>query len=155
MVRHKYPAARVYVFSRTPAEQDFARELGATWAGDTTDEPPVKLDCIIDTTPAWRPIVHALHALAPGGRLVINAISKEAHDKDSLLALDYPADLWLEKEIKSVANVTRQDVSEFLALAAAIPIVPEVQEYALADANRALVDLKARRIRGAKVLRVS
>ena len=68
--------------------------------------------------------------------------------------LDYPAHLWLEKEIKSVANVTRQDVSEFLALAAEIPILPEVQEYALEEANRALAELKARRIRGAKVLRM-
>jgi alcohol dehydrogenase, propanol-preferring len=154
MVRHSYLNAQVYVFSRTRAEQDFARELGAAWAGDTVDEPPVKLDCIIDTTPVWRPIVAALGFLAPGGRLVINAIRKEEHDKDALLALDYPSDLWLEKEIKSVANVTRQDVSDFLALAAEIPIVPEVQEYALEDANRALIDLKARRIRGAKVLMV-
>jgi propanol-preferring alcohol dehydrogenase len=154
MVRHRYPNSRVYVFSRTAAEQDFARELGAAWAGETTDTPPAPLHCIIDTTPVWRPIVEALRNLAPGGRLVINAIRKENADKEALLALDYPAHLWQEKEIKSVANVARADISEFLALAAEIPIVPEVQEYALADANRALNDLKARRIRGAKVLRV-
>jgi len=85
---------------------------------------------------------------------VINAIRKEDADKDALLALDYPRDLWMEKEIKSVANITRRDVEEFFQLAAAIPIRPEVQEYRLEDANKALLDLKERRIRGAKVLRV-
>jgi alcohol dehydrogenase, propanol-preferring len=154
MVRHRYPNSRVYVFSRTAAEQAFARELGAAWTGDTADTAPEPLHCIIDTTPVWRPVVEALRNLAPGGRLVINAIRKEESDKEALLGLDYPAHLWLEKEIKSVANVARADVSEFLALAAEIPIVPEVQAYALEDANRALVDLKARQIRGAKVLRV-
>ncbi len=154
MARHRYPHSRVYVFSRTAAEQSFALELGAAWAGDTTEGTPEPLHCIIDTTPVWRPIVEALRSLAPGGRLVINAIRKEDHDKEALLGLDYPAHLWQEREIKSVANVTRADVSEFLALAAEIPIVPEVQEYGLGDANRALVELKARRIRGAKVLRM-
>ena len=154
MVRHRCPHSRVFVFSRTQAEQAFALELGATWAGDTTDTAPELLHCIIDTTPVWRPIVEALRNLAPGGRLVINAIRKEEGDKAALLGLDYPAHLWMEREIKSVANVARQDVSEFLTLAAEIPIVPEVQEYALEDANRALVELKARKIRGAKVLRI-
>ncbi len=155
MVRHRYPHTPVYVFSRTEAEQDFARELGAAWAGHTDDTSPIPLDAIIDTTPAWTPVVEALRNLAPGGRLVINAIRKEDRDQDALLRLDYPAHLWLEREIKSVANVTRQDVSEFLTLAAEMPILPEVQEYALEDANRALAELKARQIRGAKVLCVS
>ena len=155
MARQRFPHSRVFVFSRTEAEQAFARELGAAWTGDTTDTAPEPLHCIIDTTPAWRPVVEALRNLAPSGRLVINAIRKEDGDKAALLGLDYPAHLWQEKEIKSVANVTRADVSEFLALAAEIPIVPEVQEYALEDANWALVELKARKIRGAKVLRVN
>lgn len=155
MVRHRYPATRVFVFSRTPAEQAFARELGATWAGATEDEPPVLLDAIIDTTPVWKPIVAALRVLAPGGRLVVNAIRKEELDKPELLGLDYPAHLWLEKEIKSVANVTRQDVSEFLALAAEMRLAPEVQTYPLENANQALWELKTRRIRGAKVLQVA
>jgi len=90
----------------------------------------------------------------PGGRLVINAIGKEEADKDCLLGLDYPAHLWREKEIKSVANVSRGDVNEFLALAAETGIRPEIQEFALAEANEALVELKTRRIRGAKVLRI-
>jgi propanol-preferring alcohol dehydrogenase len=155
MARHRFPHSRVFVFSRTEAEQTFARELGAAWAGDTSDPAPMPLHAIIDTTPVWRPVVEALANLAPGGRLIINAIRKEDADKPTLLELDYPTHLWQEKEIKSVANVARADVSEFLALAAEIPIVPEVQEYALEDANRALVELKARKIRGAKVLRVS
>jgi propanol-preferring alcohol dehydrogenase len=154
MVRHQYPKMRVYVFARSKEEQTFARELGASWAGDTADRALELLDAVIDTTPVWSPIVAALGNLKPGGRLVINAIRKEETDKEALLALDYAKHLWMEKEIKSVANVTRRDVAEFLQLAARIPIKPEVQEYALEDANRALLELKQRRIRGAKVLRV-
>jgi len=154
MVRHRYPNARVFVFARSAQERAFARELGAVWAGDTMEESPEKLDSIIDTTPVWTPVVEALKNLEPGGRLVINAIRKEHVDQEYLLRLDYPAHLWLEKEIKSVANVARSDVSGFLALAADIPIKPEVQEFALEEANTALIELKMRKIRGAKVLRV-
>jgi propanol-preferring alcohol dehydrogenase len=154
MARHQYPNAQVFVFARNPKERAFAKELGAVWAGDTAKEPPEKLDAIIDTTPVWKPVVEALKNLEPGGRLVINAIRKEEVDKDYLLRLDYPTHLWLEKEIKSVANVTRRDVSEFLELAAEIPIKPEVQEFTLEEANKALVELKTRKIRGAKVLRI-
>lgn len=154
MVQHLYPAARVHVFARSPAEQEFARQLGAAWAGDTLAPPPEPLDAIIDTTPAWQPVLSALAALAPGGRLVINAIRKESADQPALLGLDYPTHLWQEKEVKSVANVTRQDVREFLALATAAAIHPEVQEYGLDQANQALLELKQRKIRGAKVLRI-
>ena len=98
--------------------------------------------------------VEALKNLERGGRLVVNAIRKEEVDKDYLLRLDYARHLWLEKEIKSVANVARRDVQEFLELAARIPIKPEIQEFALEEANRALVELKAGGIRGAKVLRM-
>jgi alcohol dehydrogenase, propanol-preferring len=154
MVRHRYPNSNVHVFARSEGERAFACELGAVWAGDSTDEPPEKLAAVIDTTPAWQPVVEALKHLAPEGRLVINAIRKEERDKDALLRLDYPRDLWLEKEIKSVANVARSDVWEFLALAAEIPLKPETQECPLTEANQALRELKARRIRGAKVLRI-
>ena len=99
--------------------------------------------------------MEALRHLAPGGRLVINAIRKEEGDKAELLRLDYPAHLWLEKEIKSVANVARSDIREFLELAAEIPLRPAVEEYPLAEANRALAELKAGKIRGAKVLRMA
>ncbi|MDY6987611.1 MAG: zinc-dependent alcohol dehydrogenase family protein [Thermodesulfobacteriota bacterium] len=154
MARHRFPRSRVYVFARTEKQQVFAKELGAVWAGDTAEKTPEKLDCIIDTTPAWKPIVEALKNLEAGGRLVINAIRKEAVDKEYLLNLDYPTHLWLEKEIKSVANVSRRDLSEFLTLAAEMGIKPEVQEFQLEEANKALVELKTRKIRGAKVLRI-
>ena len=92
--------------------------------------------------------------LNPGGRLVINAIRKEKFDQDDLLRLDYSQHLWMEKEIKSVANVARRDVAEFLELAARIPLIPEVQQFALQEANIALLELKDRKIRGAKVLMI-
>jgi propanol-preferring alcohol dehydrogenase len=155
MVVHQYPDVEVFVFARSEKERRFALELGAVWAGDTAEESPEKLDSIIDTTPVWRPIVEGLKNLAPGGRLVVNAIRKEEIDKDQLMHLDYPIHLWMEKEIKSVANVSRSDVRDFLQLAADIPLKPEVQEYSLQEANRALLELKARKIRGAKVLRLA
>lgn len=154
MVRYLYPTTAVFVFARGGEQQEFARGLGAVWAGETAEEPPEKLDCIIDTTPAWIPVVEALKNLEPGGRLVINAIAKENIDKDALLGLNYPRDLWLEKEIKSVANITRKDVSEFLKLAEEMRIKPDVKEYPLAEANRCLMELKTRRVLGAKVLRI-
>ena len=92
--------------------------LGASWAGDTADAPPEQLAAIIDTTPAWKPIIAALRALRPGGRVVVNAIRKETRDQSELLSLDYGRDLWMEREIKSVANVTRADVRETLDAAA-------------------------------------
>jgi propanol-preferring alcohol dehydrogenase len=154
LVNHLYPRLRVFVFARGESEREFARELGAVWTGDTNDEPPEKLRAIIDTTPAWNPVLEALRNLAPGGRLVINAIRKEESDKGSLLRIDYPEHLWMEKEIRSVANVTRRDVREFLELAAAIPLRPETEEFPLREANEALLRLKNRNIRGAKVLRI-
>jgi len=154
MVRHLYPNSKIFVFARSEEERAFARELGACWAAETSEEAPERLASIIDTTPAWTPVVEALKNLEPGGRLVVNAIRKEAVDQDYLLRLDYPTHLWMEKEIKSVANVTRGDVRAFLELAAGIPIHPEIEQYDLEAANQALLDLKTRRIRGAKVLRV-
>ncbi len=152
--RFLYPRSRIFVFARSPGEREFALSLGAAWAGDFTQRAPRRLHAIIDTTPVWMPVVEALRNLAPGGRLVINAIRKEEVDKDSLLKIDYAEHLWMEKEIKSVANVTRRDIAEFLDLAARIPIRPEVQVYPLEQANQALAELKERKIRGAKVLRI-
>jgi propanol-preferring alcohol dehydrogenase len=154
MARFVYPDARFFVFARSEKERAFAVELGAEWAGDTTDASPEKLHAVIDTTPVWRPVVEAMKNLAPGGRLVINAIRKEDSDKACLAEMSYPEHLWMEKELKSVANVARRDVGEFLALAARIPIKPEFQEYPLEAANNALSEMKARKIRGAKVLRI-
>ena len=154
MARHQFPDTRVYVFARDRAQREFALQLGATWAGDTPDAAPAQLHAIIDTTPVWKPVVHALANLRPGGRLVINAIRKEDVDKDCLLQLSYHEHLWMEREIKTVANITRRDIVEFLPLAARIPIRPEVTTYALEDANRALCELKHGIVRGAKVLKI-
>jgi propanol-preferring alcohol dehydrogenase len=152
LTRHLYPNTEVFVFARDPEARAVARELGALWAGDTSDRSPEPLAAIIDTTPAWKPVVEAMANLRPGGRLVINAIRKEARDKDYLLRLSYHDHLWLEKEIKSVANVTRQDIAELLPIAAQIPLRPAVQTYRLEEANRALVELERGPVRGAKVL---
>ncbi len=152
IVKHRFPKTKIFVFARSENERAFAAELGAFWTGDTKDVVPDQLDCIIDTTPVWRPVVEALVNLKPGGRLVINAIRKEEIDKNQLLSLDFSKHLWMEKEIKSVANVTRKDVTEFLQLAAEIPILPEIQEFKLDEANTALREMKKRIIRGAKVL---
>jgi propanol-preferring alcohol dehydrogenase len=143
------------VFARDPAARDFARQLDAVWAGETLERSPEQLHAIIDTTPAWTPVVEALANLLPGGRLVINAIQKEDFDKDSLLKLNYYDYLWMEREIKTVANVTRYDIQEFLPLAAEVPIHSEVTTYRLEDANQALLELKHGPIRGAKVLMVN
>ena len=155
MVNHQFPNTEVFVFARNREEQLFAQELGAVWVGDTADVPPIRLDAIIDTTPVWKPVVRAMEVLKPGGRLVINAIRKENIDQDQLMKLKYPSHLWMEKEIKSVANVTREDVRSFLKIASEIPIRPEFQTFSLVDANQALWELKNQKIRGSKVLFIS
>jgi alcohol dehydrogenase, propanol-preferring len=155
MAKYKYPNSNIFVFARSEKEREFAKEIGTDWTGNTEDIPPDKIDSIIDTTPVWKPVIEAMKNLKPGGRLVINAIRKEDTDKEELLKLNYEKHLWMEKEIKSVANVSRSDVKEFLELAASIPIKPEIEEYPLEDANKALIELKERKIRGAKVLRIN
>jgi len=155
LAKHIYPASQVFVFARSRHERAFAMELGADWAGDTCDTPPVAPHAIIDTTPAWGPVLAALKCLRPGGRLVINAIRKEADDQDLMASLSYEDHLWMEKEIKTVANVTHRDLEEFLPIAAAIPLQVEVQLYSLEQANEALLELRAGHVRGAKVLQIS
>jgi len=155
LVTYSYPNSNVFVFTRSPKEQSFALNLGAAWAGDIEDKPPYLINSIIDTTPAWKPIIKGLENLQPGGRLIINAIRKEHTDQDWLMKLEYPTHLWMEKEIKSVANVTRTDIIKFLDLAAKASIRPEVQIFSLSEANKALVELKNRNIHGAKVLKIS
>jgi alcohol dehydrogenase, propanol-preferring len=152
MARHRLPNSRICVFARSPREREFALQLGAHWAGEIQQRSPELLDAIIDTTPAWSPIIESLENLVAGGRLVINAIRKESADHSALSRVDYERHLWMEKEIKSVANVTRRDVSEFIAMAAGIRIEPHTTTYALADANRALFELKSKGVPGAKVL---
>ncbi len=155
MARHLYPDSPIFVFARSELERRFAVELGAHWSGDTEELPPDAPKAIIDTTPVWRPVIAALERLQPGGRLVINAIRKENTDRKILAGIRYEDHLWLEKEIKSVANVTHRDLSEFLPVAAEVPLHVETQTYPLEAANDALNDLRNGDIRGAKVLTIS
>ncbi|MCX7857947.1 MAG: zinc-dependent alcohol dehydrogenase family protein [Deltaproteobacteria bacterium] len=154
MIKYLYPASQVLVFARSENERHFAMELGAHWAGDIDEKPPIKIKCAIDTTPVWRPVIYGLRNLEKGGRLIINAIRKEDRDRQEISNINYAEHLWLEKELKTVANVTRTDIREFLELAAKIPIKPEFQTYDLTEANKAISDLKERKIKGAKVLKV-
>jgi len=155
LAHRRFPKSPVYVFARAETEREFARSLGAAWAGDTSDVPPEQPAAIIDTTPAWKPIVSALRVLRPGGRVVVNAIRKETRDQSELLSLDYGRDLWMEREIKSVANVTRADVRETLEAAASGALRATVEELPLDRANEALEMQRAPGgLRGSRVLRV-
>jgi propanol-preferring alcohol dehydrogenase len=154
MARHLFADSPVFVFARSEHERRFALDLGADWSGDTDARPPRAPQAIIDTTPAWKPVIAALECLRPGGRLVINAIRKEDVDRELLAGLRYEDHLWLEKEIKTVANVTRRDVAEFLPLAAQVPLHVATETYPLEAANDALNDLRRGHIRGAKVLTI-
>ena len=144
----KYWGCEIFVFTRGEEHRNLAQKLGASWSGGPEDEPPRKLHCVIDFTPVGETVPHALKVLEKGGRLVLAVIRK----RNPIPPLDYARLLWDEKEIKSVANITRRDAREFLSLAAEIPIIPEVQEFKLEEANRALILLKQGRIRGAGVL---
>lgn len=155
MAKFLFPDSKIFVISRNPQERELAKKLGASWAGDIEDKTPQKLDCAIDTTPVWKPIIFALENLEKGGRLVINLIRKEEKDKEFLLKLNYPKHLWMEKEIKTVANVTRKDGQEFLSIAAEMQIKPEIQLFTLEEANRALIELKSGKGTGSKVLKIS
>ncbi len=156
IVKYKYPKSKVFVFTRPGQKehQELAKKLGADWVGATGDYPPRNLNRAIDFTPAWNPIVEGMRVLEKGGMFVINAIRKENTDKDSLLKLNYARDLWNEKQLKSIANVTRKDAEEFLALATNIPIRPEIQVFELKGVNKALNLLKQGKIQGAAVLKM-
>lgn len=144
----KYLGCEVFVFTRSEEHQNLAKKLGALWTGIAKDDPPKKLNCAIDFTPVGETVPEALKALEKGGRLVIAVIRK----RTPIPELDYAKYLWDEKEIKSVANITRKDAQDFLSLAAEIPIIPEVQEFALSQANDALIMLNEGKIQGAGVL---
>ena len=144
----KYWGCEVFVFTRGEDHRKLARKLGASWAGGPEDEPPRKLHCAIDFTPVGETVPHALKVLEKGGRLVLAVIRK----RNPIPPLDYARLLWDEKEIKSVANITRRDAREFLPLAAEVPIIPEVQEFKLEEANRALILLRHGKIQGAGIL---
>lgn len=152
VIRHLYPNSRIFVFTRRKgdAPSELARKMGADWVGETGETPPLKMNCAIDTTPTGLPVREALRNLEKGGRLVMNLIRKETPITD----LDYTQHFWWEKEVKSVANITRRDVAEFLGIAARIPIKPEVVEFKLEEANKALSMLKYGKYCGSGVLRV-
>ena len=155
IVRAIYPSSKLFVFARSENERKLAALLGAHWSGDIQETPPEKLNAIIDTTPVWKPVIEALKNLKPNGRLVINNIRKEDFDKDYLININYLRDLWMEKEIKSVANVTFDDIEEVLEIASNHDIKPEIQIFNLEEANIALNEIKNKKIFGAKVLRIS
>ena len=136
----------VVVATRSAAEQARALELGAAWAGSLDTAPPFPLDAAVTFAPVGSVVATALRALDRGGILAINAIHL-----DGLPAMPYE-DLWWERSIRSVANVTRRDASEFLALAASIAITTDTAAYPLARANEALADLAAGRVAGTAVL---
>jgi propanol-preferring alcohol dehydrogenase len=150
IIKHKFPDNPVYAFTKSGGHAELAKSLGATWTGLSGDIPPVKLDKIMDFTPAGECVRDALKILNRGGRLVINAIRKET----PIPAFDYAEYLWLEREIKSVANVTRRDAEEFLPLAAEIPIVPTIEEFPLEQANEVLMMIKQSKLKAAGVLKV-
>jgi propanol-preferring alcohol dehydrogenase len=142
----RYWNCEVHVCTRSPAEQDRARALGAVWAGGYDETPPVPLDVAITFAPAGSVVVDALRAVRRGGVVVVNAIHL-----DEIPAFPYEL-LWWERQLRSVANVTRRDVAELLALAAEIPIRTQVETFPLAEVNDALARLDAGVISGAAVL---
>ncbi len=136
----------VYVATRSERERERALELGAAWVGGYDDAPPVPLDAAVTFAPVGGVVVAALRAVRPGATVAINAIHL-----DEIPAFDYDL-LWRERALRSVANFTRRDAEEFLALAASIPIRTIADVYPLAEANRALADLARGDVGGAAVL---
>jgi propanol-preferring alcohol dehydrogenase len=143
-----YQGRRVFAFARPGDEtaMSFARQLGAVWAGSSDQQPPEALDAAIIFAPVGALVPAALRAIRPGGRVICAGI----HMSD-IPSFPYEL-LWPEREIVSVANLTRRDGVEFLALAPKVPVRTETVRYAIADANRALTDLRSGNIRGAAVL---
>jgi propanol-preferring alcohol dehydrogenase len=144
----RHEGRRVFAFTRPgdAAGQAFAREKGAQWAGDSTATPPEELDAAIIFAPAGELVPAALRVLAKGGVVVCGGI----HMSD---IPSFPYDLlWGERQVRSVANLTRRDAEAFLALAPAVPVKADVTTYPLARANDALADLRAGKVRGAAVL---
>jgi len=150
VVKYKYPNSPVFVFTKSEHHINLAKKLGADWTGRSGDKPPALLDKALDFTPAGECVRDALGVLQRGGRLVINAIRKET----PIPAMDYAEYLWLEREIKSVANVTKADAEEFLPIAAEIGIKPTVEEFPLEQANEVLFKMKHSQLKAAAVLKI-
>lgn len=147
----RYEGRRLFAFTREgdSAAQSFARQLGAEWAGSSDEAPPEQLDAAIIFAPVGALVPAALRAVAPGGVVVCAGIHMS-----EIPAFPYDI-LWMERSIKSVANLTRRDGEEFMALAPKVPIKTHVEEYRLEQANEALEDLRIGRLSGAAVLRTS
>jgi propanol-preferring alcohol dehydrogenase len=144
----RFEGRRVFAFTRTGDErsQAFARELGAEWAGASDDAPPEELDAAIVFAPVGALVPAALRVIGKGGTVVCAGI----HMSD-IPAMPYDL-IWGERVLRSVANLTRADGYEFLDIAARVPVRTHVTEYALADANRALEDLRGGALDGAAVV---
>ncbi len=145
----RYQGCEVCVFTRGAAHQELARSLGAEWTGSAEETPPAAMDASIIFAPAGALVPLALRNLRKAGTLTLAGITMT-----QIPALDYNL-LNQERTIRTVANSTRQDCSEFLDLAAEIPIQTQVRIYPLSEANQALVDLKQSNIEGAGVLRIA
>jgi alcohol dehydrogenase, propanol-preferring len=137
----------VYVSTRGESHRKTAVSLGATWVGKEDDVPPVKLDRAVTFAPSGKVVVTALSTLRKGGVVAINAIHL-----DQMPAFDYDKLLWGERQIRSVANMTRQDARDFLALAAQLKIHPQVTVFPLQEANQALLAVKEETERGSAVI---
>ena len=137
----------VYVSTRGETHRQMASSLGATWVGKEEETPPVKLDRAITFAPSGKVVVSALSALRKGGVVAINAIHL-----DQMPAFDYDKLLWGERQIRSVANMTRQDARDFLAVAQELKIRPQVVVFPLQDANKALLAVKEETERGSAVI---
>jgi propanol-preferring alcohol dehydrogenase len=144
----RYQGRRVYAFTRPgdSAGQEFARQLGAEWAGGSDEQPPTKLDAAIIFAPVGALIPAALGAVAKGGVVVCAGI----HMSD-IPSFRYEL-IWGERVVRSVANLTGADAQEFLALAPNVPVRTEVQTLPLIEANEALSSLRTGKVRGAVVL---
>lgn len=138
----------VYVFTRSEQHQQHARTLGAEWVGGSDDMPPHKLDSAIIFAPVGNLVVRALEVMERGGTVAHAGIHSTP-----IPQFDYEL-LYYERTVRSVANSTRRDVEDFLKISAEIPIHTEITVYPLAQANRALQDVKASRVDGAAVLEV-
>jgi propanol-preferring alcohol dehydrogenase len=144
----KYQQREIYAFTRPGDEEakQFALDLGAVWAGGSNEPPPAKLDAAIIFAPAGELVPHALRAVGKGGIVVCGGI----HMSD-IPSFPYSI-LWEERSICSVANLTRRDGDEFMALAPKVPVRTEVETFRLEEANKALDRLRLGKIRGAAVL---
>jgi propanol-preferring alcohol dehydrogenase len=150
VIKYKFPNSPVFVFTKTAHHGELAKKLGADWTGRSGDTPPAKLQKAMDFTPVGECVRDALAVLERGGRLIINAIRKET----PVPALQYDTYLWHEKEIKSIANVTKRDTEEFLPIAAKININPTIEEFPLEAANDVLVKIKHSQLKASAVLRI-